>query len=254
MQTEVIYWSLTGMTLLSSSIIFFFLIWNKKNIDSTEKIQRLELTKQRDILIASITAQEEERKRLAENLHDDVGPLLSAINIQLGSIDVENEKLEFIKATLIDAIKSVRTVSLRLSPAILTELGLNQAFEQLCRRFIKYSEIKLNKEWDKSVMNLLSKNEQINIYRIVQEIMNNTIKHSSAKLFILKCRVDKLNDISLVMKDDGIGFNQNLLQSKESLGLKNIKARVEAIKGELIITSNNFGTKVQIILKHSRND
>lgn len=214
--------------------LFLILIWNRKNIK-----------RNREFLHASIEGQEQERKRLAENLHDDIGPLLSALKLQIKSSKIEQSKMNDINATLNQTVTSLRNISMRMSPAVLEELGLNQALQHACHNFRRYSDIELNLTWEEEIENVLAKKYQIHLYRIVREAMNNALKHSNATNLNIKGEIINKNILRVMVKDNGQGsINHN--SRIEGLGLKNIRARAEAMSGRMLFNSSKQGTTVKI--------
>ncbi len=212
--------------------------------EQNEKINKQKITELQDrIRINSmqsmIAGQEEERERIAKDLHDSLGGLLSTIKLQIDNIqDKESDvkKLPEFKHTthLLDvAVSEIRTISQDLQPGALARLGLVPAINDLVNRYqtkngpeITFQHYGLPKEMEQSFA--------LSIYRIVQEILNNALKHAKAtEIFVQLNKEDE--DIVIHIEDDGIGFDPK--KKYKSMGLENIKSRVNYHKGTIDIDS-----------------
>lgn len=231
--------------------IYYIIRFYSEKIDSAqiieqqkEKINNQKITELQDrIQINSmqsmIAGQEVERERIAKDLHDSLGGLLSTIKLQIDNIqdkETDEEKLPEFKHTtdLIDvAVSEIRTISQDLQPGALKRLGLVSAVNDLVNRYqtkngpeITFQHFGLPKEMEQSFA--------LSIYRIVQEILNNALKHSKAsEIFVQLNRED--DDIVIHIEDDGIGFDPE--KKYKSMGLENIKSRVNYHKGTIDIDS-----------------
>lgn len=242
------------MLSISGFFLFFLVLWNRKSLKNQRRIHELQAARNRELLRATINGQEVERKRLAENLHDDIGPLLSALKMQSKGLIKNDDKSDDFIETLELAIKSVRRVSSQMSPAVFEELGLSQGIHHIVSRFEKYEPIKIKTSWDASIDNILSSDFALSVYRIIQECLTNIYRHASAKKIDIVGEVLKSkNTINISIKDDGKGFSP---PSDENcgLGLKNIKARVESMNGDISISSSKQGTLISIIIPQNQNE
>ena len=218
-------------------------------IDITERKQI-----ERRILSKIIETEEKERKRIAKDLHDGLGPLLSSIKLyvnelQSGDTD-EGEKNEMLKYTnelIDDAVSSTRTIANNLMPGIISDYGLVKALQSFCNKLnvAKALNISFNADNDNHRYDTLI---EINLYRVLMELINNAIKHASAKnIDIIFKEVDSL--LVILFKDDGIGFNvsKTLKDPKIGMGLNNIINRVQSIQGVCEFQSEpGMGTTVKI--------
>ncbi len=224
-----------------------FLIYSiyKKKIRQMEKKQ----AKQLHTIIAT---QEEERKRISRDLHDDVGTKLSALKLFLSSLKNSVEKKQYQQADQLadnsenlinQTIKDVRNMLLNLSPGILEEFGFTTAIESLVNKINQTNTI----HFDLSVFGMnenLKIEYQLALYRITQELINNVLKHSNAKRVSLQIgyRDEK---IIIMIEDDGKGFDLN--QHKDGYGLKNLEARTKLLNGAMNIDSQpGRGTSISI--------
>ncbi|MCX6230665.1 MAG: PAS domain S-box protein [Bacteroidetes bacterium] len=191
---------------------------------------------ERKLLSSMIEAEERERRRFAKEMHDGLGPLLSTIKIYVNEIytdEIEaDEKQKLIKYTnelLDDAISNIRTISNNLMPSIIKDYGLIKAVDSLCKK------VNLTNR-NKVVFNTpdykyrFESNIEIVLFRIIEELLNNTIKHAAADNVVINLET-KNNKLIFNYADDGIGcpIDDNFINSKQGMGLKNIVSRVKSI-------------------------
>lgn len=209
-------------------------------------------TKQQAQLKTMIATQEEERRRISRDLHDDIGTRLSALKLFVSTFKsnlqkqnyAETEALAKSTEELIDeAIRDVRVMLTNLSPGILEEFGYITAVEGLVNKIneTKVVDIKLVVF---GINQRFSKEYELALYRITQELINNVLKHAKAKRALLQVGYRNGN-IILMMEDEGRGFD--VTRHKEGYGLKNIEARAKLLHGTMNIDSlPGNGTSVLI--------
>ncbi|QDO93194.1 HAMP domain-containing protein [Formosa sediminum] len=187
---------------------------------------------------------ENERRRLSRELHDGIGPLLTALKFYIENhIDDKNQKSEMIR--ILDAtISEIRLMSNALMPSTIDDFGVGVALTNFVNQIEKTSGISIEfEDLTSDKTSKITKNQAINIFRIGQELVNNALKHSHAKnIRISLSEFDEF--ISLFYFDDGIGFNVNKV--KLGSGIINIKERVEICNGEITIQSNSENTTIEI--------
>ncbi len=227
-------------------IVFTFLLsisyYNRIKIKQKAKLQE-EVMKQQEIATKMVLeAEERERKRIGSDLHDGIGQLMSAAKMNLsaieGNIDFKNidDKNAFIKTiSLVDeSCREVRNVSHSIMPNALLRVGLSNALkefiEKLDNRLLKINlhSYGLNERIDSNIETVL--------YRVIQECVNNVIKHSKANSLDISLIKDE-DGISVTIEDNGIGFNVAEAKNKGGIGLKNMIARINFLKGTLDIDS-----------------
>lgn len=205
--------------------------------------------------IALLEGQEEERKRLARELHDGVGQLLTGIRLQLDCLhnaafnESQLESYQVLKELVLETIETVRQVSFDLMPGVLTDFGLPAALRLFSEKATKVSGVEVIFS---SQGNLFQwpENLEIHLYRIVQEAVNNSLKYAKAK----KIEVILTNNggaVNLRITDDGTGFDLKEVQKKKSVhsGLNNMKLRAELMGGSFEISSvKKKGTTVSVQL------
>ena len=217
-----------------------------------QHIRELEKDKQLVIVDSMLKGQEEERSRLAKDLHDGLGGLLSGVKFSLSNmkdnliITPENMTVFERSLDMLDtSIKELRRVAHNMMPEILTKFGLDEAVKEYCNTInatkllvVKYQSHGMDMRLDKSV--------EIIIYRIVQELLNNTMKHSAATEAIVQL-VKEEGRLSIIVEDNGKGFDKELPNVNKGAGLSNIQSRVDYLKGRLEIHAEKAkGTLVNI--------
>jgi signal transduction histidine kinase len=220
---------------------------------NTVEIKSLELSvKQNEIKRALFFGEEKERKRVAQDLHDGMGSLLSTLKLNAESIDLSSKKLEKNEAIayqnvleMIDkACTELRNISHNLMPSSLEHFGLKITLESLIERINSNG----GTHFSFQIFNLEEKIDaqiEINIYRIILELVNNIIKHAKAKKASIQLIFEN-QLIMLITEDDGIGFNYSN-QKVPGTGLLNIKSRTESMNGKINIDSKESrGTTIII--------
>jgi signal transduction histidine kinase len=197
-------------------------------------------------IFAEITTLERERKRIAGDLHDEIGPLLSAVKLQINHLEADDDQqkgmIEKSSLYIDDVIRRMREISNDLLPSILVRRGLKVAIEDFLEKLKPGTDT--NIETDISLTERLPIEIEINLYRMVHEIAHNALKHAKATRFRLEMGINE-GKIRLATADNGVGFSENVHTSKESgLGLLNLQSRTEVMGGEIFCeTAPGKGTK-----------
>lgn len=203
-----------------------------------EEQAKLKAAQQRRLFKAIISAQEEERRNIAENLHNEVGQLLFAAQLKLNPAEKES------RALLNAAIKKVRQISFELTPVLLSDMGLEVALKDMLERKLEPHEISYNLSFNIKGIRL-NINMEVVIFRIVQELLNNTIKYAEAThVNVLVLQKDE--ELYVSQTDNGKGMDTQVLSDlKEGFGLKSIVNRLRLLNGVIEIFSQpQKGTKV----------
>jgi len=220
--------------------------------DITEKIEtenRLE-NERRKVMSALIDGQELERQRLSMELHDGLGQKLAGIKIKLENstnhdLDKTRQDINEVKAEFWEVIEEIRSMSMNVSPTILSNLGLVASINILCKQFVENYKIEL----DYSVLgnfDHISEKKAFYIYRIVQEGLNNIAKHSEANMAKLAL-IEKEENMLIILEDNGKGFIKNERNLSRGNGLSNMRQRTLLLNGDLKIdTGINSGTVIMI--------
>ena len=234
--------------LFISIILFYFYIQNSRLIQKN-RLNGLRYKIQQNIINATLSGQEMERKKIAYFLHDNISALLSTAGIHLNILnsktDAKNEELTKTIALLNDVHDKVRDLSHELIPALLVRFGLFYAVEDLCEKNSN-SNLQVNYESSVDKEKRYSDEFEIKIFFIISELINNIIKHSSAST--AKVSIDQ-NENLLTIKvfDNGKGFDTNQFNTLEGFGINQIKSRINAMKGRISIDSKlDMGTIITI--------
>lgn len=245
-----------GMFFLTLIIILFVVVYQRKLLRQERRHQAAEEARQLELLKATIESQEVERDRIGRELHDGVGVMLSTTRMYLDHWKEEDvagkEKVSQKVDDLLSAtIESVRRVSADLRPVVLETLGLAEAIEDLVGTVMQAGklEISFSADYDHS----LSQKDELNIYRVVQELLTNAIRHSEASEIKLQM-TSQSNHFHLAYEDNGRGLPVNQT-AKKGLGLKNMESRVNALNGSLNISSpSEGGLLITIEINNYEND
>lgn len=191
-----------------------------------------------------VKGQEDERARLAQELHDGIGPLLTTLKLRVGSIEMADEEKDALKAMIDNTIAEIRRISNNLMPAVLKDFGVGEALRNLTQTVhASTSRLAIKYQSDISNPERIPLEIQLALYRIAQEGINNALKHAnSGEIRLSVTQFD--NRVSLFLMDDGKGFNPKINHAGN--GLRNMKVRVEMFQGTLDIHSGKEGTTIEI--------
>ena len=216
------------------------IIHNQNEQINRQKINELEQSIQLENLKSMIVGQESERDRIAKDLHDSLGGLLSTIRLKFDHLsqlpkEKQNQEQEKIHELVDVACAEVRNIAHNLRPGALDNLGLIDALKDMLNRIKSEDgpEI-IFQYYNMEQFVAPHPNFNLHIYRIIQEMVNNSIKHAKAKEILIQLSY-KNGDMELIVEDDGIGYDAELI--KRGMGLDNIMSRVGFLKGEIHIDS-----------------
>lgn len=236
-----------------SAVIFFAFIYQRKLLNKQVAFQQIEKMLKKEELksaYALIEGGEKERKRIAEDLHDNLGSLLATLRMYTDTF-LEKEKpahlhsiAEKIGKIAEQAAEETRRISHNLDSGLLKHFGLQVALMQLCEAINQSEKVKV--EAFINIDQELEGEVSLNVYRIIQELFSNTLKHSRATKIRIEITQIPNEYMSLIFEDNGKGFDTKQALSK-GIGLQHLHARVQRFNGELTIESNeNIGTTVII--------
>ncbi|OUR98132.1 hypothetical protein A9Q86_13815 [Flavobacteriales bacterium 33_180_T64] len=239
---------------LAVVLILFLVIYQKRIVTQEHRLQKLENERQQSLLKATIEGQERERKRLAKDLHDGIGSLLSGLNLNLKFLknkeNPNSEQFTFLSeaSKLVDeGIENVRTVSHNLMPATLENFGLISAMEESIKSFNRIQELDVDiatVHTPFKIPNTIA----LGLLRVFQELLQNTIKHANASM--IRVTLTYVTDfIILDYRDNGNGFNEH---NSEGIGIKNMQSRIQALDGIFYMNSKSkagFIVNIEVPLK-----
>ncbi|MBC7695030.1 MAG: sensor histidine kinase [Burkholderiales bacterium] len=230
-----------------------FLFYRKKQIEHRAKLDA-EIASQKDTRTKAILdAEEKERRRIAQDLHDGVGQLLSAAKLNLSNLESkltnqnEDQKTAMDNALSLidDSVKEVRSVSHNMMPNTLIKLGLGSAVREFITKLSNTPSLKIDLEIIGLDQRLDNQLETV-LYRVIQEIVNNIIKHAKASQISMQL-VRHETEINVMVEDNGVGFDASSIDTFEGIGLKGIITRIEFLDGSVHFDSNvGRGTTVII--------
>jgi len=202
------------------------------------RYHRKKISFQQERIKAEFKALENERARIAKDLHDDLGASLSAVKLRLQCFEPDNQNnillAEQTEAYIDEAMDKLRRISFDVMPQILQRKGLAEALGELIEKLVPSNIFRIKFTCE---VNVVNEEKRIHIYRIVQELMNNIIKHSRANVVELSLKMVE-NRVQLRVKDDGVGFDRNvILKEKKGDGLQNIVARAELLNAKVYLST-----------------
>lgn len=243
-------------------VIAFVVYYQRKQfnleIKQKEEKQEIELEFQRKLLENSMEVQELERRRLAKDLHDEVGALLSVLKMgnnqllkKVADVDDISKLAKNNKELIEESISLVRNISKDLVPQTLENFGLVHAIDEFFNKMEKNSDIEF-KFLHKNISDNLrfETKVELSIFRIIQELSNNALKHSEATKIDLILNYED-NTLFIVFADNGKGFSMPLVRSnpKNGLGIRNIESRLSIINGTLEVLNPEKGIRYEIEIK-----
>ena len=223
---------------------------SRQELMQQQKLEKIKTESQIRILNATLDGKESERKQIAETLHDSVSALLSSANLHLQACKTQfngNTPIEVDKSQSIinEASQKIRDLSHTLVSSILLKFGLSFAIKDITEKFSN-SELKIDHET--RYIKRYDQGFEIKLYNIIQEFINNILKHSKASYAKITL-VEKNKKLHLIIEDNGQGFDKATIPEKDGLGINQIDARIQMMQGKFNIESGKGkGTKIVIEL------
>ena len=223
-------------------LVVFFYFSRKKIIQKEVEKRDLEIHLQREQLHAIIIAQEEERKRIAQDLHDDISSKLNIVSLNSHLLTAPNlseaetiEITENIISLTTKALENSRKIAHNLLPPVFEKFGLNAGVEELCEEFESSKSVKVHYK-NEIDFNENDIDRHLHVFRILQELMNNSLRHGKATEIWLRFKNE--NGIHTgYYEDNGVGFDGKNAENQKGLGMKNIESRISFLAGTIKINS-----------------
>jgi signal transduction histidine kinase len=244
---------ITGAAALLVISLLSFRTYRQKRKLQQQRIEELETQQQLMAAEAVLRGEEQERTRLAKDLHDGLGGMLSGIKYSFQTMKgnlimtPENQQAFERSMDMLDSsIKEMRRVAHNMMPEALVKFGLDTALKDFCEEINRSGALQVVYQSIGMEQVQVEQSTAIAIYRIVQELLNNTMKHAAARTAIVQ--LGKTADgINITVEDDGAGFDTGILTRVKGIGWSNIQSRVEYLKAKMdVMSETGKGTSVHI--------
>lgn len=253
---QMIFIGTAGMLILAIALVVFIVFHQRKVIKYQMQLQRLEEEQQKILLNASIRWQEEERQRIAADLHDDAGPLLATARLYLNEnllkqdMSTQLQSIYNAKQIIDDTIQLIRNISHSLMPPTLKNFGLESAINDLFQKISGTGAINASCRFHDYRQRLVPEQELL-VFRVVQELINNILKHSNSSFMHITQNISE-GRFFLRLHHDGRGITQDDFQkmnkSSLGLGLKNIQSRMKVLHGNINFEKDHSQTYYKITI------
>lgn len=231
---------------LGLALVLYVMQYQKRMMQQNDELQLQEAAHQKVLLEASINSQEQERQRIASHLHDSLGAHLSTVRLSLlmHSEEAPDAKvfLEDAAELLSEGIQIVREISHDLLPGALRSYGLSAAWKELTTQLTERTPLTAN-FIEVGMPQRLEEQHELALYRITQELINNTLKHAQATTIHLHTAWTS-EALAITYRDNGIGFDVN--QQRTGLGMYTLESRAQMLNASLSISSSSEGTHVKL--------
>ena len=255
--TTALFLGTIGMLVLTIGLVVFIIMHQRRVQRFQQKLQQLEIDQQKMMLNASIKMQEEERQRLAADLHDDAGPLLATARLYLNENLVNQDKVNQLQSIfqarqiIDDTIQLIRNISHDLMPPTLKNFGLESAINDLIQKISGSGTVNASQRFH-DYKDRLKPEKELLVFRIIQELINNILKHSNSSFIHLTQNVHA-DKFYLRIHHDGRGIVQSdfekLNKSNIGLGLKNIGSRIRLLQGEILFEKDISQTYYKVTIE-----
>lgn len=244
-KANIVYLFIVGSIaaiVLIAGIVGILILYQKRMLKNLKEKKEAEAKYQQNLLNSFIETQEKERKRIAADLHDEIGASLAAAKMLLNQKSLSEESIQETKNILEKTGLRAREISHNLMPPSLEKVGLFKVLERFFNN-LNSAKTTVNYNYEENLQ--LSDKEQLALYRIAQELANNTIKYANASRIEVAITKEG-NSIQFNYSDNGKGYDQT---NKQGMGLNNIESRTQSIKGSIeffSIPNSSTGVKISI--------
>ena len=233
------------------TLVLFFYFSRKKIVKIAVEKKNQEIHYQKEILQSVIQTQEEERMRIAQDLHDDISSKLNVVFLNTHLLKTPNlseaeyaEITDNIVSLTKKALENSRRIAHDLLPPVFEKFGLHAAVEELVLEFSTAKNVQINYKNDLE-FSVLEVNKQLHVFRILQELLNNSMRHGKATSISITF-VSKKHQKTCIYIDNGVGFNTNSVNQKRGIGMQNIESRVSFLGGNINVQSEiNKGVQIE---------
>jgi len=238
----IFYGTLLLFVIIAAFLLFYIrnqnMVWKQRR-----QLQETQITQQKELLNAVIDSQEIERKRIGQDLHDEIGGTLSAIKLMLNSLknqlNTQQEEVLADAKELIDKmIVDVRHISHDLSPPGLAVFGLFTTIEAFVNLINNTGQIKISVEHENDLEEVeLPEKTSLALFRVLTQLVDNTLKHANATEIKMIFGIHEA-DLSIAYQDNGKGFDMEVLHQRSGIGMQNIQSRLQMINAAYLIQSS----------------
>jgi signal transduction histidine kinase len=229
------------MLLMAMGVIMFVVLYQRRVIQSQIEIEKINREKQQEMMNASIQSEEQERMRIAAELHDDIAPTLASVKLYLSAALLKDTQpgqqsyVEQSKTLLDESLQKIRNIAHKLQPSTLYYLGLQVSLQALADMINNSGGLEV-KYTTRDKLPRFSENVELSLYRVTQELINNIVKHAHARSVAIETRLEE-QQVFLNISHNGTGITQQLYEElvykKGAIGLKNIVTRLKSIDGAI---------------------
>jgi two-component system NarL family sensor kinase len=239
-----IFNGMSALQIIALFVAVFVIYYLKKQLEQERKLHRIEKENRQMLLETALSSEESERRRIAQDLHDDIGTMLSLTKLSLNQLSKSIKKDEDMsadsplsrsQALVEETILQVRRITRDLVPTTLEQFGLAAAIDEFIHRLQAGSSLSVNFQCDAESIPRQSKQIELMLFRITQELVHNAIKHSECN----EINVDLFlasKTLELLVTDNGKGFDAATIRTTKAggLGLLNIESRLSVVKGKVL--------------------
>lgn len=247
----VIIFTIAILLFMAVSLFVFFYFARKKIITTEREKANLVVQHQKNLLYETIATQEEERKRIAQDLHDDISSKLNIVSLNANLLledGLDSEERKTLATSILEisstTLENSRRIAHDLLPPTLDKFGLDAAIQELADEYNQSRKVKVvyNSSYKDK---MLLPEQELHIFRIIQEAINNSIRHGKAEKVNIVLETDPFR---LIYTDNGKGFDMEKVKEKKGLGLKNMESRAAMLNGNLKFESAlNEGVNIEIL-------
>lgn len=246
--SRLISWFLGSVCVLLLIIVVFAVLYYRNNKKlSQQHLKEIEQQQQIRFSQAMLQGEEQERRRVARDLHDGLGGMLAGVKINLSGLAAsQHTELNKVIYQLDNSVIELRRIARNLMPEALLKFGLETALKDLCESLMS-ENLRIDFQAF-GIETSIPEQTQVTIYRIVQELLANAIRHANATNIVLQCSQNK-GSFFITVEDNGKGFDTRSINDIKGMGLHNIKNRVDYLKGRIdIVSTTKEGTTINIEL------
>ena len=242
------------LAFIISLVLLIGVFYIRKIFQFMRRLDEIRRETEKRVLAAVIRTEEQERQRFAKELHDGLGPLLSVIKMLVSGLDGNNQAAvndkikQNLRQAVDEAVSGVRDISANISPHILNNFGLKDAVEAFIKRMRQGDDFKIcfttNLHEER-----FSYNVEVILYRVICELINNTLKHAAATGITIDLQLEE-GVLYLEYSDNGIGFDVNGVSKHEGMGLNNVRYRLQSGNGDIeIVSERGKGMRANAFIK-----